>query len=599
MKVLVVGGFLGAGKTSAIRALARHLGERGERVAVITNDQGHALVDTELVRPAAAWIREIGGGCFCCRYDELETALSAARDAGASFVIAEAVGSCTDLIATVLSPLAARGALRVELLPLAIVVDPWRVRDIAAGAFSDDVTYLFRKQIEEADVVVLSRADLDAPLVEDDVRAIAPHAVIVRASSVTGRGLAEWIAAVPSRPAAPLTLDYDRYASAEASLGWLNGRVSLTSDRAFEPAPVIEGLFASLRELPIAHLKVAVEQPEAATAALVRRDGEVRLDVSALPDLVREMTLLINARVALPPSELEAHVRSALAKVTELSHRWESLASFEPGRPVPIHRYTYRCGSGDDASCCAAFYERPDVRYLLGDSLHPGGTPLTLALASELGIKDRGRILDVACGGGASLRAILDAHPVSGVGLDAGAEVARSDRLAIMRGDAHEIPFDPASFDAVLCECALSTFRDPRRVLAEIARVLRAGARVAVSDMIVEGSVPEALRPYAHTGACLSGARTRIGWACLFEEAGFELVIEKDESDALKTMLSGIKRKLLGAALAKAAGLLPAGVDIDVAKGRMLLKEAEATVAAGNIRYGAWILERPSLEAGA
>ena len=88
MKVRIIGGFLGAGKTSAIRELARLLCDRGERVAIVTNDQGRALVDTELVRPSAAWVREIGGGCFCCRFEELEAALGAAADSGASIALA-------------------------------------------------------------------------------------------------------------------------------------------------------------------------------------------------------------------------------------------------------------------------------------------------------------------------------------------------------------------------------------------------------------------------------------------------------------------------------------------------------------------------------
>lgn len=591
MKVLVVGGFLGAGKTTAIRQLARLLRERGERVAVITNDQGHALVDTELVGPAADWVREIGGGCFCCRYDELETALTGARDAGASYVIAEAVGSCTDLVATVLSPLAEQAPGYIQLEPLAVVVDPWRVRDVASGAFSDDVAYLYRKQIEEADVVVLSRADLDPPRVEDDVSTLAPHAATVRISSVTGEGIADWAAARPSRPAAPLVLDYDRYAAAEMSLGWLNGRAIVAADRGFDTAPVLRRFLEALKALPIAHLKLAVERPARGTAAIVRRGGEARIELDALPASTHELSFLVNARVALRPAELEARVRAALAEAAEhASHRWEELACFEPGRPVPVHRYAYRCGSGDDASCCAAFYERPDVRYLLGDSFHPGGTALTLALARELALSDGARVLDVACGRGTSLRAVLEAFPVTGVGLDSGALASSDDRIMSVPGDAHALPFERSSFDGVLCECALSTFTDPRRALAEIARVLRPGARVAVSDMIVEGPIPEALRPYAHTGACLSGARTRAGWASLFEEAGFDVLLERDESDSLRSMLSGIKRKLLGAALAKASGLLPAEVDIDVAEGRTLLKAAEATVREGNVRYGAWIL---------
>ena len=68
-------------------------------------------------------------------------------------MIAEAVGSCTDLIATVLAPLADHHAARFDLAPLAVVVDPWRMLELEADALHPDVAYLFRKQIEEADVV--------------------------------------------------------------------------------------------------------------------------------------------------------------------------------------------------------------------------------------------------------------------------------------------------------------------------------------------------------------------------------------------------------------------------------------------------------------
>ncbi|MFT5435088.1 MAG: G3E family GTPase, partial [Myxococcota bacterium] len=119
MRVHVIGGFLGAGKTTAIGALARYYAERGERVAIVTNDQGHALVDTAALVDVLAsksgsgsqerrttGVTEIGGGCFCCRFPELEDGLVAAAGQGATVALAEAVGSCTDLVATVLSPLA-------------------------------------------------------------------------------------------------------------------------------------------------------------------------------------------------------------------------------------------------------------------------------------------------------------------------------------------------------------------------------------------------------------------------------------------------------------------------------------------------------------
>lgn len=593
MKVHVVGGFLGAGKTTAVRRLAEHLRQRGERVAIITNDQGHGLVDTEAVRASAAEVREIGGGCFCCRYGDLEQALDAAADAGMSVAVTEAVGSCADLIATVLSPLADRRGVRFQVAPLSIVVDPWRVRDMARGAFSPDVAYLFRKQIEEADVIVVSRADASPPDVGAALRELAPAAAIVPFSGKTGEGAREWLAARPAKPSAPLVIDYERYGAAEAALGWLNGHVVITAARPFAPRALVLDILGALRALPIAHVKLAVVEPNQGTAAIVRRDGEPVLDLADLPLQTSELRLLINARVAIGAQELECAVRAAVSgAAVGATVLWDALASFEPQKPVPVHRHGYRCGSGDDASCCAAFYDRPEVRFLLGDSLHPGGTDLTLSLAESLELGDGKTVLDVACGRGTSLRALADRWHIHGTGLDAGGVAVNEARVTVLRGDAHAIPFEAASFDAVLCECAVSTFADQRQALGEIRRVLRASGRVAVSDMVVDGPIPELLRPYAHAGACLAGARTSKGWEELFREAGFEIEEARDESVHLGHMIGDIKRKLVGLALARASGTLPSEVNIDIKASRALIRAAEDTLRAGNVRYGAWILVR-------
>ncbi|MEO6419999.1 MAG: methyltransferase domain-containing protein, partial [Polyangiaceae bacterium] len=484
---------------------------------------------------------------------------------------------------------------RFQLAPLSILVDPWRVKDIEAGAFSPDVEYLFRKQLEEADVIVVTRADASPPDVSLALRDIRPDAAIVAFSGRTGQGLAEWLAARPTRPAAPLVIDYDRYAAAEATLGWFNGRARISCDATFSPATVVRDLLGILCTEPIAHLKVAVLEPAAGTAAIVRRDAAPVVDLGGLPAETTEMRLLVNARIAISPSALEERVRDALARAAvDARVEWEEIACFEPGRPTPAHRYGFRCGSGDDASCCAAFYDRPEVRYFLGDSLHPGGTALTLSLAEQLGLATGSRLLDVACGRGASMRAVVDAWPVTAVGLDAGEASPSSEheRVSILRGDAHQIPLEDGSVDAVLCECALSTFADQRRALAEIKRVLRPGGRMVVSDMIVEGPIPALLRPFAHAGACLAGARTERGWRELLDDAGFALIDARDESSHLARMISDIKRKLVGAALAKAAGALPDGVEIDLVRGRELIREAEKTLRDGHVRYGAWTMER-------
>ena len=591
MKLHLLGGFLGAGKTTLARALARRLTDQGERVAIITNDQGQSLVDTVLCREVTSDVREIVGGCFCCKYDELESALDAAAEAHATVVIAEAVGSCTDLVATVLSPLADRHPGRLTLAPLTVVVDPWRVAEMDDGGFSDEVAYLFRKQIEEADVVVLSRRDLDPPDVRPAIRAIRGDVPIVAVAAQAGEGLGEWLA-VDQSSAAPLSIDYDRYAAAEAELGWSNARVRLTGDEPFDVGEAIERFLGELRDTPVAHVKVTSIEPPGFTAALVRSGGEPLATTSSPPMRCRDSRWLVNARVALEPEELSDRLHAALDRAAgEAAVEWEEISCFRPGRPEPTHRYAFRCGTGDDAACCAAFYDRPDVRYFLGDSLHPGGVDLTLRMAERLSLAPGDKVLDVACGHGTSLRAVLDVHPVEGVGLDTGAVPIVEDRLTILVGDAHAVPALDDSVAAVLCECALSTFADQARALTEIYRVLRPGGRVAVSDMVVAGPIPESLRDWVHAGTCLSGAQTLKGYANLLAEAGLTVREQWDASDALQELLRGIKRKLVGAALASAVGGT-ANAPFDVRAARGLLREAEGAVASGAIGYGVVIAEK-------
>ena len=593
MRVHVLGGFLGAGKTTLARALARELARRGERVVIVTNDQGHALVDTAECRRDAE-VREIVGGCFCCRYDELESALLAAAAAGATVAIAEAVGSCTDLVATVLAPLADRHPERFELAPLSVVVDPGRVAEAARGALQPDVAYLFRKQIEEADVVVTSRADLDLPDVRDAVHALCPHAAVVRVSGVTGEGITAWLAAEPVRPAQPLSIDYDRYAAAEALLGWCNAEVVLRGAEPFVPADVMRRACEAMADAPIAHLKLTSLEPSGGRAAVVRAGEAAVCELGDATEPVHEARWLVNARVALPPEVLLERLRSALTQAAApATVAWTSVEAFAPARPTPRHRYASRCGSGDDASCCAAFYDRDDVRALLGDSWHPGGVDLTLALAGKLGLAAGGRVLDVACGQGTSLRAVLERFDVRGVGLDARARGASDERLELRRGDAHAIDAADDAFDAVLCECALSTFFDQPLALREMHRVLRPGGRLALSDMAVEGEIPETLRDWIHTGTCLARAMTADAYGRALRDAGFVVVERWDASDGLRELLRRIKRNLVGAAFAAASAEQPSAAPFDVRAARATLKEAERAIASGIVRYAALVAERP------
>src|SRR5213076_729622 len=78
--LVVLGGFLGAGKTTTILKLAQHWLGAGKRVGIITNDQAAGLVDSGIFRSAGLDALEVAGGCFCCRFDDF---IARTRELGA------------------------------------------------------------------------------------------------------------------------------------------------------------------------------------------------------------------------------------------------------------------------------------------------------------------------------------------------------------------------------------------------------------------------------------------------------------------------------------------------------------------------------------
>ncbi|MEO6526427.1 MAG: methyltransferase domain-containing protein, partial [Gemmatimonadaceae bacterium] len=306
-----------------------------------------------------------------------------------------------------------------------------------------------------------------------------------------------------------------------------------------------------------------------------------------------ETRWLLNARVALSPAELEHAVRAAVSIAADGAEvTWEEFACFSPGRPTPAHRYATRCGSAGDATCCAAFYQRDDVRKLLGDSYHPGGIDLTLRMMRAVGLEPDATVLDVACGTGESLRAILAEWPVRGIGIDSVAPTTHHQRLDFRSGDAHALPSDDGSVDVVLCECALSTFNDQSGALREMHRVLRPGGFVAVSDMVLEGDVPETLRDWVHSGTCLERALSMAAYERALHDAGFTLVTQWDASEGLTELLMRIKRNLIGWISAAASGTVSTPLPFDAREARATLRDASKAVADGSIRYGVFIGRR-------
>lgn len=251
-----------------------------------------------------------------------------------------------------------------------------------------------------------------------------------------------------------------------------------------------------------------------------------------------------------------------------------------------------------DTQTCANFYANPLVQQLLGGALHPGGTALTHQLLSAMSLRSGGRMLDVAAGTGTTARLLAEAFGQTVVAVDASNEqcqritqLASEHALPIeaVTAEAVALPLADASFDAVICECAVSTFADKSAPLREIARVLKTGQPFGMSDMILRGSLPQPLAAIAGPWSCLGDALSEPEYVTAVESIGFKLVEFTETPTALLETLRGLKRQLLAMGMGQLAGILPDAPELGFAELRNLLREAEQLVHNGAISYGWWI----------
>jgi Ni2+-binding GTPase involved in maturation of urease and hydrogenase len=358
---IMVGGFLGAGKTTALLRLAEHLTARDRRVGLITNDQSSGLVDTALVNAHQYPVQEITGGCFCCRFNSLTSAAERLTELSKPDVfLAEPVGSCTDLRASVQYPLRRLYGDDYRIAPLSVLVDPIRASRIlgleTGRAFSEKVLYVYGKQLEEADIIVINKSDLVSPeqlgALENALRNKYPQAEIFAASARTGEGLGRWfnrIAGAGSDVQAP-AVDYDLYAEGEALLGWFNGTFHLKGTVPFDGNQYLQDLAAEVRrriasaQPEVAHFKVVLTPDEdagdIAVLNLVGSDRDAELS-HTLRDNLMSGELIVNLRAEADPEFLRtAAIDAVVAAASQAGAQVEAVHTehFRPARPVPTYR---------------------------------------------------------------------------------------------------------------------------------------------------------------------------------------------------------------------------------------------------------------------
>ncbi len=327
---------------------------------MITNDQAPELVDSKLLSLNNLQVAEVNGSCFCCNFNGFTDAIQKIRfEIAADVIIAEPIGSCADLSATIMQPLKQYWNRELRIAPLSVLADPARLDSILAGenaGLHPDAAYIYRKQLEESDFILINKADLlnDKQLDELKQRTAQffPSATILVASAIKGTGIDEWLSQITVSQNAGkhlVEMDYDIYANGEAVLGWLNGTICLQDPNADWDA-FIQTLLTNLADrfdkenLPVGHVKVIAEngnQENRFTVGNITGTADT-LSIRGSVGKAKYIKLIINARVETSPENLDLIVRQTLDAVCADIHSTDVLAwrYLQPGRPQPTHRFT-------------------------------------------------------------------------------------------------------------------------------------------------------------------------------------------------------------------------------------------------------------------
>jgi G3E family GTPase len=302
----------------------------------------------------------VAGACFCCRFDDLMSKVNSLAELQRPDVImAEPVGSCTDLVATVVQPLKDLYGDRFQVAPYPVIFKPSHglriLRNESGGGFSPKAAYIFTKQLEEADAILINRIDELSRPAQDELAALVsskyPGTPVLRVSARTGQGfdgLIELLDQEGDFGRKILDIDYDIYAEGEAELGWLNSSAHLSAAAPFALdrllMEVVQELQRSLahRGGEVAHLKViGLSDTSFGVANLISSNTGPELSLASQAQ-VREADLIVNARVAIDPDLLEQEVRRTVEKACQARQgraEFRHTQSLRPGRPTPTHRY--------------------------------------------------------------------------------------------------------------------------------------------------------------------------------------------------------------------------------------------------------------------
>ena len=356
-RLIVVGGFLGAGKTTFLYETTKFLMNQSKKVGLITNDQASELVDTAILLQTNVKVAEVSGSCFCCNFNGLINSIKEVNtDSNADIIIAEPVGSCTDLSSTIIQPLKANLNQELIISPLTVLADPFKLKSILNGenaGLHPSSAYIYHKQLEESDIILITKTDLlennELELLKEKVKLHYPGSDVLAISSKTGDGIDNWLKLILSKTKSGqkiIQVDYDTYAEGEAVLGWLNASVRLEGEKIDwdkTAKTFMQDLSNKIEKQNsnVGHLKIILENGSNHLIGNLTGTSET-LSFRGEAGISNNAQMIINARIGVKPEKLDKTIKESLEKIKtdKIKMKINAWKCLSPGYPSPTFRYT-------------------------------------------------------------------------------------------------------------------------------------------------------------------------------------------------------------------------------------------------------------------
>ena len=245
--------------------------------------------------------------------------------------------------------------------------------------------------------------------------------------------------------------------------------------------------------------------------------------------------------------------------------------------------------------CCANLYESNFARLLLGESFHPGGLTLTERLGEMLQLSADDRVLDAACGKGATAIFLAERFGCEVTGIDyseanvrdavkQAGERGLARTVRFRRGDAEKLPVADGATTAVICECSFCTFPSKEDAAHEFARVLVPGGKVGISDLTRTGELPSELEGMLAWAACVADALPVENYCSYLTTAGIRVHSIEHHNEALLQMVEEIRKKIFGAEIL--VGLQKLSIPgTDFASAKRIAQAAMSEIQDGKLGY--------------